>query len=122
MTEKVFLSYNHADRGLARRVEKQLKELLNSNSRDFVIIDERQTISAGADIRKSLKTAMDSVSTAVFLASKGSEKSQWMNYDAGLADALGKRMVIIGQKGVGKTALLRSFPRDVQWIEFDDEG
>ena len=122
MTETVFLSYSHADRSLARRVEKHLKGLLKSKSQDFVVIDERQSVSVGEDIRKSLKAAMDSANTVVFLASPKSDGSQWMNYEAGLADALGKRMVVISPKGKGKSALQRNFPKGVQWIELDDKS
>ncbi len=120
MSEKIFLSYSHTDRDFARRVEKRLKDLLKSKDQEFSVIDERRTISAGEDIRQSLKSAMDSATTVVFLASPDSAKSPWMNYEAGLADALGKRVVVVGQKGVGKTELLRSFPSKVQWVELDD--
>jgi hypothetical protein len=122
MKEKVFFSYSHADRGLAKRVEKQLKGVLKSESRDFTVIDQRKVVSPGKDVRKSLKAAMDSASTVVFLASPESENSQWMNYEAGLADALGKRMVVVGKKGLAKRASLRNLPKGVQWIDLDTEA
>ena len=122
MKEKIFFSYSHADRGLAKQVEKQLQGLLKSKSQSFTVIDERKIVSPGKDIRKSLKAAMDSASTVVFLAAPGSEKSQRMNYEAGLADALGKRMVVLGKKELAKAGPLGNLPNDVQWIDLDTEG
>jgi hypothetical protein len=52
----------------------------------------------------------------VIIASDDSAASQWVNYEAGMATALGKPIVVVGRKGVGKGALVGAL-ENVQSIE-----
>ena len=50
--------------------------------------------------------------------SEHAEESQWINYEAGLADALGKKILVVATKGSGETALLANLA-DYQQIEIE---
>ena len=122
MTERIFLSYHRDDRNLAKRIKKRLAELLNSGSANVVVIDGLDAAPIGADVRESIKAAIESSNTVVLITSPNSSKSPWMNYEAGIADALGKKIVVVGEKGMGKTTLLRHLPQDAKWIQIDSEA
>lgn len=122
MTERIFLSYRREDRSLAKRIQKRLGELLKSGSANVVVIDGLKAATIGEDVRESIKTAIGSSNTVVFVTSANSAKSPWMNYEAGLADALGKKIVVVGKEGMGKSTLLRHLPKDAEWIQIEAEG
>ena len=123
MTEKVFLSYAHEDRAFAKSLATKMKDVLRSRSRNIVVFDGLSDIAVGQDIREKIKAEMDAANTVVIVSSRHSDASQWVNYEAGMADALGKTVVIVGQKGAGKSTVLQRYLSDnVRFVEVDDGG
>jgi hypothetical protein len=102
MTEKIFLSYAHEDRELANAVMRTLREHRIVTADDVVILDV-QDFEPGEDLRKRIQDEMRSASKVVILATDNSANSEWVNYEAGMAAALEKPIVIL-RKGIGKTA------------------
>jgi ABC-type transport system involved in cytochrome bd biosynthesis fused ATPase/permease subunit len=122
MTEKVFLSYASKDRAFAESLKLKLNEFLPAQSQPLEVFDVQSNVTLGEDIRKAIKAAMDAASTVVIVSSPDGDASQWVNYEAGLADALGKKIVIVGRKGTGKSALFHHFIDSAKFIEVDDGG
>ena len=98
-------------RGAAERVAR---------SHGLEIFDVQSHAKAGSDVRKAIKTAMDGADTVVVVSSPHGDASQWVNYEAGLADALGKKLVIVGRGGMGKSALIHRFANTAKVVEFDN--
>jgi ABC-type transport system involved in cytochrome bd biosynthesis fused ATPase/permease subunit len=116
MAEKIFLSYAYQDRHLVQSVEKALRKHKIVTAEDVVILDPQKKLDAGENVREWIKDAISSVSKVVIIASNDSAASQWVNYEAGMAAALGKPIVVIGRKGAGKSALVAAL-ENVQSIE-----
>jgi len=120
MTEKVFLSYAQEDSDFAKSLASDLKNVLQVSSENIEVIDGLGQISAGENIRKKIKAEMNAASTVVIVSSDHSDDSQWVNYEAGMANALGKNVVIVSHKGRDKSALLDRYPSDnVRFVEVD---
>jgi TIR domain len=122
MKNTVFLSYASQDREYAKSLKSGLSKILSVKSQPLEIFDVQSDVAAGEDIRKAIKRAMDAASTVVIVSSPHVDNSQWVNYEAGLADALGKNLVIVARKGSGKTALVNRFRDSAKVIELDDKG
>jgi ABC-type phosphate/phosphonate transport system ATPase subunit len=45
-----------------------------------------------------------------------------VSYEAGLADALGKNVVIVGRRGAGKSDLLKRLSDTARFVEVDYTG
>jgi nucleoside 2-deoxyribosyltransferase len=76
-----------------------------------------QDFEPGEDLRKRIMDEMRSASKVVIIATTNSANSEWVNYEAGMAAALEKPIVIL-RKGIGKTAsFIRSLGTDVQSVE-----
>lgn len=120
MTEKIFLSYAHQDRAIADQAEKHLREhgLVIS---DMVILDPQKEIRAGDNIREVIRSQMMAASKVVIITSPNSAQSQWVNYEAGMASALGKPIIVIGSRGMEESTLLKTLGV-VRSIEIDDAG
>jgi|SRR5205085_11155831 len=118
MPEKIFLSYAHEDRHLVQEVLDALRKHELVTAKDVVFLDPYDSVLPG-DIRKIIKEQISSASKVVIIASDHSAESEWVNYEAGMAAALDKPIVIFGRKGSGKSAsLLRALP-NVQRIELE---
>jgi TIR domain len=121
MAEKIFVSYAHQDRRLVETVEQTLREHGIVTANDVAIIDPFEEVQAGENIRDIIRDKILSASMVVVIVSDNSAKSQWVNYEAGMAAALEKPIVVIGRKGSGKSALLGALG-DVQSIEIEEKG
>jgi hypothetical protein len=119
MTEKVFLSYAPDDRAFAEALKPRLGEFLDASG-SLDVFDALSDIELGEDIRKALKAQMDAANTVVIVASPAGDASQWVNYEAGLADALGKKIVIVKREGDGMSALSQRFIDRAQLFAFDN--
>ncbi len=106
MTEKIFVSCAQEDRGLIDKVEKALRKHGIIRDEPVKIIDPFKEAMCGDDIRVTIRKQIESASKVVIIHTKKSESSQWVNYEAGMADALNKQMIIVGRKGLGKTSFL----------------
>lgn len=100
MSQKIFLSYAQQDRKIADRIEGYLREHGIITTPEVEFFDPRKGIQAGDNIRETLKSEITASSTVVIITSPNSAQSQWVNYEAGMASALGKPIVVVG---VGKT-------------------
>ena len=120
MKHTVFVSYASRDRSFAESLKPRLAQLLADKSGGVEVVDVRSAISAKTDVRKKIQDTMSKASTVVIVSSPEVDRSEWVNYEAGLADALGKDLVIVGRKGAGKSALVRRFQDSARFIELDD--
>lgn len=116
MATSVFISYAHQDKELAENVIHALsaKGHLAPDTVFFGV----QDISAGEDIRQRIRSKIEAADAVVLVMSEHAATSQWINYEAGLADALGKKILVVGAKGLEKNALLAHLA-DYQQIELE---
>jgi nucleotide-binding universal stress UspA family protein len=119
MTEKVFVSYTHQDREVLHKVEKLLERHGIVKGGDVEIVDPVKELKVGDDIRRAIRDQIKSADIVVIVTSESKVESQWVNYEAGMADALGKPIVVVGRKGIGKSSLLANLA-DAKVIEIED--
>lgn len=99
MTLKVFLSYSAKDSDVAKLVKAKIKDFLPQGDVEPVdVIDIQTDLAVGQDIRKSIKSAIESAQTVFVISSESTDSSTWVNYEVGLAEALGKELVIVERK------------------------
>jgi hypothetical protein len=120
MKNRVFISYASQDRDFVERLKPELTKILSKKSQPLEIFDVQSHAKVGSDVRKAIKTAMDRAGTVVVVSSPDGDASQWVNYEAGLADALGKKLVIVGRRGMRKSALVNRFANTAKVIELDN--
>ncbi len=97
MSKKVFLSYAYQDRDIAEQVSRLLKKS-GHDTDDMSFIDLRVDTKIGDDVREAIKQQMCSASNVVIIVTPNSAKSQWVNYEAGMASALDKPIILIKSK------------------------
>ncbi|MXX15121.1 MAG: toll/interleukin-1 receptor domain-containing protein [Gemmatimonadetes bacterium] len=97
MGKKVFLSYAYQDSDIAEKVSRLLEEH-GHDTDDMSFIDPQVDTKIGDDIRKAIKQQMCSASNVVIIVTPNSAKSQWVNYEAGMASALDKPIILIKSK------------------------
>lgn len=120
MSEKIFLSYAQQDRKIAEQIEGYLRKHGIVTDTDVEFFDPQKGIQAGDNIRETLKNEIIASSRVVIITSPNSDQSQWVNYEAGMALALGKPIVVIGVGGVGSKVLQAL--GDVQTIEIEGDS
>ncbi len=104
MTKKIFISYAAEDKAYLKEVKQLLHEQRIIKSDDYSIVNPlKDSISSGKNIRKSLQKQIQSASMVVVLATDKSMSSQRVNYEAGMADALDKPIVVVRPKGFRMT-------------------
>jgi putative ribosome biogenesis GTPase RsgA len=121
MAEKIFLSYAQQDREIVERIKSYLREHGVVTTPDVEIFDPQRAIQAGDNFREVIKSEITAASKVVIITSPNSAQSQWVNYEAGMASALGKPIIVIGSGGVGKSGFLEALG-DVQTIDIKDAG
>lgn len=113
----VFISYSIKDKPRLERVIGELK--YRGILGDQVdIIDDRHDLDMGSDWSDQLRKAIEDSSKVIVIWSGASAASPWVNYEAGMADALGKPMVFVipkGERAQLPTALMHN-----QIIEVED--
>ena len=112
----VFLSYSSRDRDVASKVERALER------HGLKAFNPAREVGAGEDWRKAIQAAIKRSSALVLLAmTPGSASSSWMAYEAGIAEALGKPVLILLSNKYPVTEL----PADIaagQILEFDPDA
>lgn len=121
MAETIFLSYAHQDRAIADQVEQHLRKHGLVTTKDLVILDPQKEVHAGENIREMIRSRMIAASKVVIITSPNSAQSQWVNYEAGMASALGKPIILLGTRGMGKTNFAMTL-ENVRSIEIDEAG
>ena len=119
MKQKIFISYAHQDRRFAEALKVRLADILEDPSQELDVFDAQSSVEAGENIRDAIQSAMRAASTVVIVSSPASDASQWVSYEAGLADALGKNVVVVGRKGSGKSALMKRLIHTARFVEMD---
>lgn len=119
MGEKIFLSYAYQDRGIVEKVAGLLKEHGHMDTDDMSFIDPQVDIEGGSDIREAILRKMRSASKVVIIVTSNSAKSQWVNYEAGMASALSKPIILIRSKGAENVEFVSSLAH-AQFIEIDN--
>lgn len=120
MSQKIFLSYAQQDRKIAERIEGYLREHGIITTPDVEFFDPQKGIQVGDNIRETLKNEITASSTVVIITSPNSAQSQWVNYEAGLASALGKPIVVVGVGSTGNDFVQAL--ENVQTIEINEES
>ncbi len=93
MKKNIFLSYSKQDEGkLAAIVQKLRQQGLYEDNQLPAIQHE---VTAGEDFRKEIKRSISEADTVVIIWTPASANSSWVNYEAGMADALGKRIIVV---------------------------
>ena len=84
---RLFLSHSARDAALANRLEKSLEKL------GFSTFNPMRDVRHGEDWRGAVQTAIRRADVLLLLiGSPDSASSSWMGYEAGMAEALGKRV------------------------------
>jgi CspA family cold shock protein len=100
MTNRIFISYAAKDKIYLKAVELLLQDNGIIADDDYIVVDPRkEKFESGENIRKSIKEQIQSASLVVILETANSRFSGWVNYEAAMADALDKPIVVVRSKG-----------------------
>ncbi len=111
----VFVSYSNRDAKWATQVQQALERLglhATNTSHDLRV---------GDDWRKAVQTAMRKSDALVLLMTSPYASSSWMQYEAGMAEALGKRVMVL----LPKRYPVAELPADLasgQVVQFDPQA
>jgi hypothetical protein len=75
-----------------------MTETIFLTSMEFQIFDPHKSVKAGDDARAIIRDQMMSASKVVVIVSPDTANSHWVNYEVGMASALGKAIVVMGSK------------------------
>ena len=94
----VFISYATSDKPRLKKVigELKLRGILDDTDK---IIDNSDVIMAGSAVRDQLRKTIEHASKVIIIWSGSSAASEWVNYEAGMAHALGKPTFFVIPKG-----------------------
>lgn len=121
MSRKIFLSYATQDKALAQSLKSDIGKLLSGDPNEALdVFDVGTDIAVGDDIRKSIREAIDAASTVVVISSEEADASPWVNYEVGLADAMGKHLVVVARNGIKDTDLLRRLIHTAKIIKIEN--
>jgi hypothetical protein len=116
-SDSVFLSYAANDKSRVPKVVGELKLRGVLGERDKVI-DSTSLFVSGFSVRDQVQKAIEGASKVIVIWSGHGAKSEWVNYETGMADALGKPIFVVIQKG--ERANLPMHLTDTQVIELED--
>jgi TIR domain len=105
---EVFISYAGSDRDQARRL---LSELQNLKVHGWM---DQTDLTGGGAVASSIRDALRHANAVVVLLSPTSLKSQWVNFELGAAEALGKIIIPVLIEGdLDVPELLKAWP----WVD-----
>lgn len=122
MRSKVFFSYSFADAQFAKTIKSKLGQLIAQIPDSPQILDVQSNIKAGADVRKTIREAIESADAVVVLSSATSDSSEWVNYEAAMADALGKPMFFVGGAKMDTSSLANLYRDTATMVKLTDEA
>jgi TIR domain len=99
VSHRVFVSYAARDRSGLEKVLEQLRKRKVLSIEDEIFVD-RKSVSEGENFREVTRAAVSAADTVVVLWSPAAVESKWVNYELGMADALGKHLVIVAPRGM----------------------
>jgi hypothetical protein len=94
----VFVSYALDDRSRIPKVLDQLKARGVLSPREKVV-DTSTIVVAGSTWRGQIRKAIENASKFVVIWSDAADTSDWVNYETGMAEALGKPILVVVPKG-----------------------
>lgn len=116
MKNKVFISYAHKDKKYIKFLAERLRQKgILSNEEDTY--DAAQSIIPGSSIKGLLRNFIEEASKVVILWTEESANSKYVNYEAGMAEALGKQIIVVVPKG--RKVELPSNLAELQVVELD---
>lgn len=115
----VFISYASGDRSFVDKILKNLRSRGLVGDRDEVVVPEKILV-PGSSIREALREAIQSASKVIVIWSGESVGSQWVNYEIGMAEALGKPITVLVPMGEKRS--LPNQLRDLQVVEVQHYG
>jgi hypothetical protein len=95
MSKKIFISYSRQDRDKIPEALAILREQALRGEEDLVLVDSSTEFEAGDDIRSTIRQNIEKTDLVVVLWTESSATSSWVNYEAGMADALGKKIIVL---------------------------
>src|SRR6266576_5060378 len=107
----VFISYAHSDRKEAERLVKALRAGSIAGWLD------KADIAAGNSIPSAVRDALKRSSAVVVLLSPRALQSEWVQFEIGAAEALGKKIVPVLVSGEHLEKQFPDFLRNRQWID-----
>lgn len=117
ISPSVFLSYASHDRVRAQKVVGELK-IRGVLSKSDKLVDTANIFNAGSNVKDQVKKAIENSSKVVVIWSGGGAGSEWLGYETGMAEALGKPILVVMMKGE-RSALPMSLAGG-QVIELED--
>ncbi len=93
MTNHIFLSYSQQDESKIPAIIKNLsqQELYGGNELSVMTHEPKEF----EDSRQEIKRSISQADTVVVVWTPDGARSDWVNYEAGMADALGKRIIVV---------------------------
>ena len=112
----VFFSYSRRDAELGQRVEIALKNF------GLQAFNPARDLLSGEDLRKSIRSAIKRSDAVITLVSTPqSLSSSWTSYEVGVAEALGKRVMLLLPSEYSVAELPADFA-STQIVEFDPQA
>jgi len=112
----VFISYRQRDAEVAQRLAAALKNF------DVEAYNPAHELRSGEDWRKSIQSAIRSADAVVVVAlAPQNLSSSWTSYETGIAEALGKRVMLLLPNRNSVTELPGDFA-STQIVEFDPQS
>src|SRR6266852_4938579 len=94
----VFISYALDDKPRIRKVIDELKSR-KMIEEDDKIIETSDVFVPGSSVRAQVREAIEAASKVVVLWSGAGAEADWVNYETGMAEALGKPILVVIPKG-----------------------
>ena len=104
MAGKVFVSYVHQDREFAENAIHALAA--KGHFAPDTVFSDLQHLSAEEDASRRVRSEIEAADAVVLVMSEHAATSPWINYEAGLADAFGKKILVVGAKDAEELPLL----------------
>jgi len=93
MTNHIFLSYSQQDEGKIAAIIKNLSQRESYNGNELSLITHE--LKESEDARQVIKRSISQADTVVVVWTLAGAHSNWVNYEAGMADALGKKIIVV---------------------------
>jgi hypothetical protein len=98
MPRNVFISYASADRNLLENALERLRRQHLVSVSDNVFYDLYE-FASGENFREATRQAIEGADTVIVIWSSAAAESKWVNYEVGMADALGKDLILMVPHG-----------------------
>jgi hypothetical protein len=97
MSQKVFLSYASEDKEWAMQVLKHLRKK-GVPGLDVPKNLDTPRFETGQDVRQRIRKEIESAKNILFIWTPNAAASDWVRYELGMADALGKQIFVVADK------------------------